>query len=202
MSPCSHTSSHHGTKQLGPRFACLWDAERDLGVGEAKEAQVVWPFGLAEWFLVLGREPPPHIPKSKKKKKNWIPNIHLPSDRKKGWLRSCHGPFCSILAASRAALQNQPDISLLSFLHRPFAGQLQATSMGTRSWRSRSSTTAKSSPIGESSSALSSHYLQVCSWLSWIHVCSVWGPEWEEDADSISWVGQVVCRASMLNTQK
>lgn len=126
----------------------------------------------------------------------------LPSDRKKGWLRSCHGPFCSILAASRVALPNHSDISLLSFLHRPFAGQLQATSTGMRSWRSRSSTTAKSSPIGESSSALSLHYPQVCSWLSWIHVCSVWGPEWEEDADSISWVGQVVCRASMLNTQK
>lgn len=102
---------------------------------------------------------------------------YLSSDKKKGWLRSCHGPLSSMLTASRAAPQNHPDISFLSFLHRPSAGQLQATSTGMRSWRSRSSTTAKSSPIGENSSALSSHHPWACSWLSWIHVSVQFGDQ-------------------------
>lgn len=66
-----------------------------------------------------------------------------------------HGPPSPILITPAASPRPQPDVSP-SFLPRPSAGQLRATSMGTRSWRSRSSTTARSSPTGESGAALPS----------------------------------------------
>lgn len=68
MSLCNYISIHHGTKQLAQRFACLWDAARDLGLGEAKEAQVIWPGRVISWLGKGKKKTHTHKIKIKNKK--------------------------------------------------------------------------------------------------------------------------------------